>query len=76
MKEKRWLVGWRSRLGSPEVRGVKAADPWEAVRVVREHAEYQELQEGTEWLRVCEWTDGAQKEFEKSRLQGGVEWRN
>lgn len=76
MKEKRWLVGWRSGRGNFEVRAVKAANPWEAVRVVYEHADYHEKQEGTKWLRVCEWTDGCQKLFEQSELQGGLEWRN
>jgi len=75
MKEKRWLVGWRGRIGNHEVRGVKAVDPWEAVRVVRAHVGYHERQESTEWLRVCEWTAGCQKEFERMGLKGGLEWQ-
>jgi hypothetical protein len=76
MKERRWLVGWRGRRGSFEVRAVKAANPWEAVRVVYEHADYCEQLEGTEWLRVCEWTAGCEKGFDESGLEGGLKWRD
>jgi hypothetical protein len=74
MKERRWLVGWRSRTGNHEAYGVKGADAWEAANKVREHAEWHHLQVGTEWMRVIDWTWGAQKEMESAGMKGALRW--